>query len=96
MTFGTVVDFDDHRGSGTLRDGDGRELAFHCTSLADGSRLIDPGTAVVFAVVAGHHGRWEAAEVRRLDRGRDCSAYSGEPEAPEQGAPGSLVCGPLR
>jgi cold shock CspA family protein len=68
VTFGTVADFDEHRGSGTVRGDDGRELAFHCTSLADGSRIIEPGTAVVFAVMAGHHGRWEAAEVRRLER----------------------------
>ncbi|MGI8777127.1 MAG: cold-shock protein [Acidimicrobiales bacterium] len=66
MLTGTVVDFDEHRGSGTVRSDDGRELAFHCTSLVDGSRVTDPGTAVVFAVVAGHHGRWEAAEITRL------------------------------
>jgi len=64
-TAGTVVEFDEHRGLGTVEAEDGRRLAFHCTSLADGSRAIDPGTVVVFTVVAGHHGRWEAADVSR-------------------------------
>ncbi len=60
---GTVVEFGEHRGLGTVRGDDGRELAFHCTSLADGSRSIEAGTTVAFSVVAGHHGRWEAGDV---------------------------------
>jgi len=64
LTTGTVVEFDEQRGAGTVRADDGRQLAFHCTSIADGSRSIDAGVSVWFTVVAGHHGRWEAAEVR--------------------------------
>jgi len=79
---GTVVDFDEHRGSGTVRGDGGRELAFHCTSLADGSRVIEPGTAVVFTVVAGHHGRWEAAEITPLD---SPSLSPPAPSAPQLG-----------
>ncbi len=65
LASGTVVEFDEHVGTGTVRAGDGRQLAFHCTGIVDGSRRIDVGTNVVFSVVAGHHGRWEAAEVAR-------------------------------
>jgi cold shock CspA family protein len=60
---GTVVDFDEHRGYGKVRAADGRELFFHCTAIADGSRRIPVGTEVVFAVVPGHRGMWEAADV---------------------------------
>jgi cold shock CspA family protein len=63
---GTVVEFDEHKGYGTVRDGtDGRELFFHCTQIADGSRTIAPGTEVTFDVVAGHLGRWEAIAITR-------------------------------
>jgi cold shock CspA family protein len=60
---GTVVGFDEHRGYGTVRATDGRELFFHCTAIANGTRTIPVGAEVVFAVVPGHHGRWEAADV---------------------------------
>jgi len=60
---GTVVDFDEHRGSGAVRTGDGRHLYFHCTQITDGSRTVAVDTPVAFTVVAGHHGRWEAAGV---------------------------------
>jgi len=58
---GTVVSFDEHAGYGRVRGDGGVELFFHCTAIADGSRTIDVGTPVAFDVVAGHHGRWEAA-----------------------------------
>jgi cold shock CspA family protein len=57
---GRVATFDDAAGLGTVVDGDGAELAFHCTAIADGSRTIAVGTEVVFEVVAGRLGRWEA------------------------------------
>jgi len=60
---GTVVEFDEHRGLGRVRSDDGRELAFHCTHVADGSRTVAVDTPVVFTIVAGHHGQWEAADV---------------------------------
>ncbi len=60
---GVVVAFDEHAGYGTVRSDDGRELFFHCTAIADGSRTIDEGAAVRFDVVPGHHGRWEAANL---------------------------------
>lgn len=64
MASGVVVEFDDHKGFGTIRDGDGVDRFFHCTAIADGSRTIKVGTAVDFAVVPGHLGRWEAVDVR--------------------------------
>ncbi len=60
---GTVLDFDAHAGYGHVRGEDGVALFFHCTAIADGSRTIDVGAPVSFEVVAGHHGRWEAAAV---------------------------------
>ena len=64
MPRGVVADFDEQKGYGTVRDADdGRELFFHCTQIADGSRTIPAGTEVTFGVVAGHMGRWEAVAV---------------------------------
>jgi cold shock CspA family protein len=58
--FGRVGSFDARRGLGTVIDSEGAKFAFHATVIADGSRRIDPGTEVIFAVVAGHRGRYEA------------------------------------
>ncbi len=60
---GTVAEFDEHKGLGTVRADDGRELPFHCTRIAGGSRSIEVGARVSFSVVAGHRGRWEAADL---------------------------------
>jgi CspA family cold shock protein len=65
---GTVVAFDAEKGYGTVRAQDGRELFFHCTQLADGSRTVDVGAAVDFRVVAGNSGRYEAVAVTRQVR----------------------------
>jgi CspA family cold shock protein len=62
---GTVDEFDADKGFGLIRASDGTSYFFHCTTIVDGSRTIDPGTRVSFDVVAGHHGRWEAAAVSR-------------------------------
>lgn len=66
MTTGTVVTFDEHAGYGTVRAGNGRELFFHCTQIADGSRTVDVGATVRFEVGAGHLGRWEAYRLEPL------------------------------
>jgi len=60
---GTVTAFDEHRGIGELTAGDGATYTFHCTAIADGTRTIEVGVAVDFAVVPGHLGRWEAAAI---------------------------------
>jgi cold shock CspA family protein len=57
---GTVVDFDDERGLGTVRDDDGTTHPFHCTAIADGSRHVDVGAVVEYSLVAGRVGRHEA------------------------------------
>ena len=64
---GVVVRFEDHAGYGTVRGHDGRELFFHCTAIAGGTRTIEVGTEVSFKVVPGHHGRWEATRVAPVD-----------------------------
>ena len=61
LVSGVVVDFDDHRGYGTVHADDGRDLFFHCSHVANGTRTIAVGTRVVAEVVPGHLGRWEAA-----------------------------------
>ena len=67
MPAGRVVAFDEEKGYGTVRveDPDGRELFFHCTQIADGSRRIDVGATVTFEIAPGHLGRWEAKALRR-------------------------------
>jgi len=58
-----VLEFDDDKGIGTVRADDGRELFFHCTQIADGTRTIPPGVRVTFEVVPGHRGRYQAIAV---------------------------------
>jgi len=60
---GVVAAFDEERGLGTVVDDDGDELPFHCTAIADGTRRIDVGRRVAFAVTPGHLGRWEATAI---------------------------------
>jgi cold shock CspA family protein len=63
---GTVTAFDAHRGLGVVTDERGREWPFHATSLADGSRCVDVGTAVIFVPAAGNLGRMEARQLRGI------------------------------
>lgn len=60
---GTVEQFDDPAGYGTVVDADGRSWFFHCTQLADGTRRIALGAAVTFRPAAGPTG-WEAYDIR--------------------------------
>jgi cold shock CspA family protein len=61
---GSVVEFDEAVGLGTVAVADGRRWPFHCTQIADGSRVVDVGAAVSFEIVAGRRGSWEAAALR--------------------------------
>jgi cold shock CspA family protein len=63
---GVVSEFDEPRGLGAVRGDDGRNYPFHCTALSDGTRDVAVGTRVVFSVVAGHGGRYEAAAVTTI------------------------------
>ena len=58
--------FDPQRGWGTVVGADGTEYGFHATAIADGTRRIDPGTAVAFAVRPGHRGLYEASGLTRV------------------------------
>ncbi len=59
---GRVTSFDSDRGLGEIA-ADGGVFAFHCVSIADGSRNIDTDVPVSF-VVLHKLGRHEAADIR--------------------------------
>ncbi len=77
LRFGRVTAYDSDAGLGTVRADDATgerdpgapTWTFHCTAIADGSREIDPGTAVVFQVRAAGPGAWEAFGVRPVSPG---------------------------
>ncbi len=59
---GTVTAFDDARGLGVVTAEDGGLYPFHCTQIADGSRTIEVGQAVRFAILP-KLGRYEATAI---------------------------------
>lgn len=62
---GTVTAFDEPSGLGTITADGGAAYPFHCVSIADGSRSIEPGTRVSFE--AGFRvARTEATSIVRL------------------------------
>ena len=61
---GVVASFDDPRGLGVLRSESGVEYPFHCANIADGTRRIAEGAAVVWTVIPGRSGRWEGSVIR--------------------------------
>ncbi len=75
-----MTSFDPRRGLGVVTDSEGAEFEFHATAIGDGSRRIDPGTTVVFEVVPGHRGRYEARGLTVL------SGTSGPPGASREGS----------
>ena len=60
---GAVSAFDEHVGLGEVITADGAVHPFHCTAIADGTRRIEVGAAVVVDIVAGHLGQWEASRL---------------------------------
>jgi cold shock CspA family protein len=60
---GSVSDFDEPRGLGTVLCDDGLRYGFHCTAIADGTRRIDLGVRVTFVLAPGHLGRYEARDI---------------------------------
>ena len=62
---GTVVAFDAAVGLGQVQGADGVRFEFHCIELADGTRTIEPGTAVTFGLLA-KLGCYEAARITRV------------------------------
>lgn len=61
---GQVIEFDDPRGLGTVLSDEGVTYPFHCANIADGSRHVEVGARLVWRVVPGRLGRWEAADLR--------------------------------
>jgi cold shock CspA family protein len=61
---GRVVQFDERRGLGVIESPGGARYGFHCTQIADGSRTIGLNASVVFDVVPGQLGQWEAATIK--------------------------------
>jgi cold shock CspA family protein len=61
LVAGTVSEFDEAVGLGTIEVAGWGPLAFHCTAIADGSRRIEVGTEVLTALAARHLGRYEAS-----------------------------------
>jgi cold shock CspA family protein len=66
---GRVTAFDHRRGLGTVADDAGPSYAFHATAVADGSRSIEVGVAVMFLVAPGHRGLYEARSLVSLPAG---------------------------
>ena len=67
MATGTVTDWDDRGGYGTITDdATGAQHFFHCTQLLDGSRTTSVGERVSFEVTAGRLGRWEATQIEKV------------------------------
>ena len=60
---GTVTEFDDAAGLGTLTTEDGFAYRFHCTAISDGTRTIAVGTRVEFVTRPARDGTYEADEV---------------------------------
>lgn len=60
---GTVTEFDEHVGLGTVTTADGTTYLFHCVEIADGSRTIPVGAAVTFELLP-KLGRYEASRLR--------------------------------
>ena len=65
MISGTVTQFDDAEGLGTVTAVDGREYLFHCIEIADGTRTIDVGQAVRFQPLP-RFGHFQAGRVAKV------------------------------
>jgi cold shock CspA family protein len=68
LHLGRVSAFDATRGLGTVTGDDGAAYDFHATAIADGSRRIEVGTTVSYALAPGHRGVFEARSLTVVDR----------------------------
>ncbi len=64
---GTVAEFDDDRGLGVLRSGEGVDYSFHCVDIADGSRTIAVGARVRGVQHVGLLGHDDVVDVQAVD-----------------------------
>ena len=60
---GTVTDFDQQKGYGTVTASDGASYFFHCTQLTDGTRTVERGAPVAFRLRPWHRGQVEATDL---------------------------------
>jgi len=60
---GTVTEFDDAAGLGTISADDGNTYRFHCAAISDGTRTIPVDTAVEFETRPARDGTYEASAV---------------------------------
>jgi cold shock CspA family protein len=65
MLSGTVTEFSESRGLGTVVTADGRRYLFHVIEIADGSRHIDIGQAVSFRPLP-RFGSLQAGTIRTI------------------------------
>ena len=65
MLYGTVTEFDDARGLGSVTADDGATFAFHCIEILDGTRTIETGRRVAFEPLA-RFGRFQAGAISKL------------------------------
>jgi cold shock CspA family protein len=65
MMRGTVTEFDDAKGLGTVAAHDGTAYLFHVIEIADGSRSIDVGADVSFQPLP-KFGRMQAGRLHKL------------------------------
>ena len=68
MLSGTVTEFDEPRGLGTVETADGRPYLFHVLEIDDGSRHIDVGQAVCFQSLP-RFGLLQAGRIRKVRSG---------------------------
>jgi hypothetical protein len=64
---GIIESFDDRRGDGVLLSDERERLYFHCVSIANGTRHIEPGARAWGERHVGHVGRDEVVAVTELD-----------------------------
>lgn len=64
-TEGTVTEFSDARGLGTVVSGAGDAFLFHVIEIADGTRSIDVGQSVRFEPLA-KFGRLQAGAIHKV------------------------------
>jgi hypothetical protein len=62
---GVIESFDDRRGDGVMRSDVGERFYFHCVSIVDGTRHIEPGVRVRAERRVGRVGRDEVVAVTR-------------------------------
>jgi cold shock CspA family protein len=65
MLSGTVTEFDEQTGLGTVVGADGRQYLFHCIEIVDGSRTVDLGQPVRFQPLP-KFGRIQAGRLVKL------------------------------